>query len=155
MSVYKTEQVEILSERLGVPKTQIKEILTAYVDYLRSELDMGMTVKFLNVCYLVNREYEDTPILQETNAYIATEIAEQLKCSAVLVQRVFQEFEEVLMDDLKKDKKYTIRGLFTIKLEKDIKGNYKVRTKKSTAYAGENIYVTSTLYFKRKVGVMA
>jgi len=153
-TVFKVEQVEQISKKLNIPKVTIELIITNYVNYLREKLDGGETVKFLNVCYLRRQNTGSDVSLHETTAYIATEVANRISLSSILVQRVFQEYEETLIKDLKKFYSYSIRGIIRIKLEKNYRGEYKVRTKKSTVYNGTDVYVTTSGSFKRKAEVL-
>ena len=152
-TVYKDAQISQVSKHLNIPKTTVYQIFTAYVDYLKGKIDKGETVKFLDVCYLrVNGKDEQ---VHETLAYISHELADSLKLSHVVVYRVLTTYSEFLIRDLKKLNSYSIRGLIRIKLEKNYKGEYKVRTKKSTVYNGKDVYVTTTNFFKRKAEVLA
>ena len=153
--VFKTEQVNQISAKLNIPKVTVEKVLTDYITYLRERLDAGETVKFLNVCYLRRQKTGVDDTLHETIAYTATEIANRVKVSNVVVLRIFQEYEENLIKDLKKSFSYSIRGLIRIRLERNYKGEYKVRTKKSTVYNGTDVYVTTPGYFKRKAEIVA
>lgn len=151
-TVYKDTQISQVSNHLNIPKTTVYEIFTTYVDYLKEKIDNGETVKFLDVCYLrVNGKDEQ---VHETLAYISHELADKLKLSQVVVYRVLTTYSEFLIRDLKKLNSYSIRGLIRIKLERNYKGEYKVRTRKSTIYNGKDVYVTTTNFFKRKVEVL-
>ena len=151
-TVYKDEQVSQLSRYLNIPKSTVKDVLNTYIQYLKNKLDSGETVKFLNVCYLrVGGKDENN---HETLAYISNELGKCLDVSQVVVHRILTTYEEFLIRDLKKLYSYSIRGLIRIRLTKNQYGDYKVRTKKSTAYNGKDVYVTTTGYFKRKAEVL-
>lgn len=151
--VYKDEQVSQLSNYLDLPKTTVRDVLNSYIQYLRDKLDSGETIKFLNVCYL--RVMGKGESNHETLAYISNELGKQLKVSQVVVHRILTTYEEFLIRDLRKLYSYSIRGLIKIRLVQNQYGDYKVRTKKSTAYNGKPVYVTTTGYFKRKAEVIA
>ena len=151
--VYKDAQISQVSNHLSIPKTTVNQIFSTYVDYLKGKINNGETVKFLDVCYLrVDGKDEQ---IHETLAYISHELADMLKLSQVMVYRVLTTYSEFLIRDLKKLNSYSIRGLLRIKLEKNYKGEYRVRTRKSTVYNGRDVYVTTTNFFKRKAEVLA
>ena len=150
-TVYKDVQISQVSKHLNIPKVVVRDIFTTYVNYLKDKLSRGETIKFLNVCYLKVGGKDES--VHETIAYVANEIGQKLGHSQTTVYRVLMAYEDFLIRDLRKLYSYSIRGLIRIRLEKDYNGNYKVRTKKSTAYEGYDIYVTTTGYFKRKVEV--
>lgn len=152
-TIFKDEQVSLISKQLGIPKVQVNKIITTYVHYLRCKLDSGETIKFLNICYL-KYEGKDEEV-HETLAYVSHEVGEVIGQSQVVVYRVLTTFEETLIKELKKLNSFSVRGLIRIKLEKNYKGDYKVRTKKSTVYNNEDIYVTTLGSFKRRVEVVS
>lgn len=152
-TIYKEEQIAQICKYLNIPKTTGKSIIDTYVQYLKDKLDSGETIKFLNVCYLrVGGKDESN---HETLAYTAHELGNKLGISQVVVHRVLTTYEEFLIKDLRKLYSYSIRGLVRIKLIRNADGDYKVRTKKSTAYNGKDVYVTTTGYFKRRAEVLA
>ena len=134
--IFKDTQVTQISNHLGITKKVVNDILTYYVGYLKSKLESGETVKFLNVCYLKvgGKDVE----VHETQS---------------VVYRVITSFEDFLIKDLQNLNSYSIRGLIRIKLEKNYKGEWKVRTKKSTAYNNWDIYITTLPSFKRRAEV--
>ena len=151
--VFKDSQIAQISSHLNITKTSVHNILTEYISYLRNKISNGESIKFLNVCYLrVDGQVENT---FETLAYIANEIGQRVGQQQPIVYRVLTTYEEFLIKDLRKLNSYSIRGLIRIKLEKDYKGNWVVRTKKSTVYNGHDIYVTTMPSFKRKAEVVA
>ena len=149
--VFKNSQISQISEHLGITKVSVNNILTEYIKRLREKLESGETVKFLNVCYL--RVGDSCSVAKETLAYISAEIGEVVGQSSTVVYRVLTTYEDLLIRDLRKLNTYSIRGVVRIKLEKNYKGEYKVRTKKSTAYNGFDVYVTTLPSFKRRVEV--
>lgn len=152
-TIYRDEQVAQISKRLNISKLCVTEVIKEYVSYLRNKLDAGDTVKFLNVCYL-RRKDGDESNLHETLAYTASELSKSLSLSPVVVGRILQEYEETLIKDLRKLNSYSIRGIIRIKLEKNYRGEFKVRTKKSTVYNGTDVYVTTIGKFKRRAEVL-
>lgn len=150
--VYKDTQITQVSNYLGISKVSVDKVLTYYVDYLKEKLEKGETIKFLNICYLRVNGKQET--MHETLAYVSDEIGSILGISQVVVLRILSTYEEILIKDLKKLYAYSIRGLIRIRLEKNYKGEFKVRTKKSTVYNGKDIYVTTTNSFKRKVEIV-
>lgn len=151
-TIYRDVQVAQLSRKLNIPKSTVSEILNEYVGYLKGKLDNGETVKFLNICYLRVAGKEEKE--RETLAYVSTEIGRKVNVGSVVVLRVLTSFEEYLISDLQRFYSYSIRGLIRIKLEKNHKGEYKVRTKKSTVYNGKDVYVTTLGSFKRKAEIL-
>lgn len=146
--IFKDTQVTQISNHLGITKKVVNDILTYYVGYLKSKLESGETVKFLNVCYLKvgGKDIE----VHETLAYISNIIGKELDVTQSVVYRVLTSFEDFLIKDLQNLNSYSIRGLIRIKLEKNYKGEWKVRTKKSTAYNNWDIYITTLPSFKRR-----
>ena len=149
--VFKNSQISQISEHLGITKVSVNNILTEYIKRLRERLESGETIKFLNVCYL--RVGGSGSVARETLAYISAEIGEVVGQSSTVVYRVLTTYEDLLIRDLRKLNTYSIRGVVRIKLEKNYKGEYKVRIKKSTAYNGFDVYVTTLPSFKRRVEV--
>lgn len=150
--VFKDVQMSQLSSRLGIPKTTVTKIWDTYINRLSRQIEEGKTVKFLNVCYL---RVNDTEVkkgegYQETLAYIAHEIADELSLSQVLVYRVLTSFEEYLILDIQNLYCYSIRGICRIRLER-YGNSYKVRIKKSTKYNAMDVYISTMSTFKRKV----
>ena len=147
--VYRDTQIEQIANKLGITKTSVESVWLEYVDRLKSKIAEGKTIKFLNICYLrVNGDEDKT---HETLAYISTEIGNKLSISGTVVYRILTTFEELLIKDLQRFYSYSIRGLIRIRLEKNSKGDYKVRIKKSTVYNGYDVYVLTLGSFKRKV----
>lgn len=151
-TIYRDVQVDQLSRKLGIHKSTVSAILNEYIGYLKHKLSQGETVKFLNICYLRVAGKDEKE--RETLAYISTEIGRKLKIGSAVVFRVLTSFEEYLISDLQRFYSYSIRGLIRIKLEKNYKGEYKVRTKKSTVYNGIDVYVTTLGSFKRKAEIL-
>lgn len=151
-TVYRDVQVDQVATSLKLSKNVVENILTTYVAYLKKRLEEGETIKFLNVCYLrVNSKDESS---HKTLAYVCTELGNTLGISSSVVYRVLTSFEECLISDLQNMYTYCIRGLINIRLEKNTKGEYRVRTKKSTIYNGDPIYVTTLGSFKRRVEIL-
>ena len=151
-TVYRDDQVTQIGKYLGIPKNVVCDVITSYVEYLKNKLEGGETIKFLNICYLKVGGKDEG--VHETLAYTAHELGDRLDVQPNVVYRVLTTFEEFLIRDLKKLYSYSIRGLLRIRLEKNYKGEYKVRTKKSTVYNGMDVYVTTLGSFKRKAEVL-
>lgn len=148
--LYRDEQVTQLARRLNLSKSVVEDVLINYVKYLRHRLDDGLTVKFLNVCYIVIEGKQEE--LHETLAYTASKIADNIGIDRNIAYRVLASFEEYLIRDLRNFYSYNIRGLFTIKLKNLGEGyGYKLRLKKSCAYKGTDCHITAINSFKRKV----
>lgn len=151
-TVYKTEQVAQIADRLRLPKQRVLDIWNMYVDYLISRVDAGESVKILNICYLRVNEKSLTKgeKVHETLAYISTEICRKLNITKEVVYRVLTSFEDYMIQDLQNFYSYSIRGLVRIRLER-YGDSYKVRVKKSTRYNGLDVYVITLGTFRRKV----
>lgn len=152
-NIFKDTQVSLISNHLGIYKTTVESIISEYVSYLRGKIDNGESVKVLNICFL--RVNNNTTPIKETLAYISYEIAERLNLTQNVVYRVLSTWEEFIIRDLQKFNSCSIRGLIRVRLEKDYKGDFVVRTKKSTVYNGKDVYVTTLPGFKRKAEVVA
>ena len=151
-TIFKDIQVAQISQYLGISKKAVNDIITNYVSYLKAKLESGETVKFLNVCYL---RYEGKELdVHETLAYISNNLGKDLGLSQTVVYRTLTAFEDFLIKDLQNLNSYSIRGLIRIRLEKNLKGEWKVRTKKSTAYNNWDIYITTLPSFKRRAEVI-
>lgn len=151
-TIFKDAQVTQISNYLGISKKSVNDIISSYVAYLKGKLESGETVKFLNVCYL---RYEGKDLeVHETLAYISNNLGKMLGLSQSVVYRTLTSFEEFLIKDLKGLNSYSICGLIRIRLEKNAKGEWKVRTKKSTAYNNWDIYITTLPSFKRRAEVV-
>lgn len=151
-TIFKDIQVAQISQHLGISKKAVNDIITSYVSYLKNKLESGETVKFLNVCYL---RYEGKELdVHETLAYVSNNLGRELGLSQTVVYRTLTAFEDFLIKDLQNLNSYSIRGLIRIRLEKNSKGEWKVRTKKSTAYNNWDIYITTLPSFKRRAEVI-
>lgn len=145
---FKRELIEYIHCTLNIPRTTIDSVINRYVEYLKGKLESGQSVKFLNVCYLkVKSDTEDS--IQETLAYTAVEVGKQLKVSGQTAIAILFALEEAIINSCSVTNSVrgtTIRGLVRIKMEGD-----NVRIKKSTAYNGFDIYITTLQSFRRRV----
>lgn len=147
-TVFKSDQIYILSEKLKISQKDCKKILDSYVNRLLDKINNGKAVKFLNICYLVpgsSGEYNDTL------SYISYEIGKDTKLGKEVVFRVLSEFGNFIADDLKKFYSYTIRGLVNISLEEYKRGVYKVRIRSCKNLRDLGYRVVTINSFKRKV----
>lgn len=146
---FRKEQVEEISSKLNITKLSVEEIVFAYEDYLIKRLQLGKSVKFLNICFL-KRTNADSTI--ETLAYTSTEISKEFngRYSSEMILRVLTTFQEVIESNLKKFNGFSIKGLVRIRLVEYGNG-YKVRIKKSTTLTGEDVRVQTIGSFRRKV----
>lgn len=146
---FRKEQVEEISSKLNITKLSVEEIVFAYEDYLIKRLQLGESVKFLNICFL-KRTNTDSTI--ETLAYTSTEISKEFngRYSSEMILRVLTTFQEVIESNLKKFNGFSIKGLVRIRLVEYGNG-YKVRIKKSTTLNGEDVRVQTIGSFRRKV----
>lgn len=146
---FRKEQVEEISSKLNITKLSVEEIVFAYEDYLIKRLQLGESVKFLNICFL-KRNKADSTI--ETLAYTSTEISKEFngRYSSEMILRVLTTFQEVIESNLKKFNGFSIKGLVRIRLVEYGNG-YKVRIKKSTTLNGEDVRVQTIGSFRRKV----
>lgn len=146
---FRKEQVEEISSKLKITKLSVEEIVFAYEDYLIKRLQLGESVKFLNICFL-KRTKADSTI--ETLAYTSTEISKEFngRYSSEMILRVLTTFQEVIESNLKKFNGFSIKGLVRIRLVEYGNG-YKVRIKKSTTLNGEDVRVQTIGSFRRKV----
>lgn len=148
-TVYKTEQVAMLSKRLNIDKIVVKRVLDAYYSRLLNRLNSGESIKFLNICYLVNEE--DKGGYHETLAYISNDIGTSLKVGKEVVFRVLSELNDCITDDVKNFYSYTIKGLLHISCCEYKTGLYKVRVRKSATLDKRGIRVVTSNSFKRKI----
>jgi nucleoid DNA-binding protein len=130
----------------------VSAILNEYVGYLKSKIQQGESVKFLNVCYLIVDDKEIGE--QETLAYISNEVGKKVGQTQTVAFRVLTCFEDVLVRELRKLNNVTVCGLVRFRLEKNYKNEYRVRSKKSTTYNNLPIRVSTLPSFKRKVEVL-
>lgn len=146
--VYKRAQLSQLASKLGISKVQVSTVWELYVLTLQEEIAKGNTVKFFNICYI---SVEGKPLAEtKTLAYIAHEIADELKLGKDVVFRILLSYEEYLIRDLRKSYYYSIRGLVGIRLVPR-NGYYRVKVKKSKVYEGMDIRVMAMPSFKRKI----
>lgn len=129
-TIFKSDQIYILSDRLGLSQKSVKSVLDNYINRLIEKAKSGKPVKFLNICYIIN---SDSKLFNynETLAYISSEISKDVKLGKDVVFRILSEFSVFIADDLKKFYSYTIRGLVSISLEEYKTGVYKVRIRTS------------------------
>ncbi|MGV3076274.1 HU family DNA-binding protein [Clostridium baratii] len=148
--VSKSDLIYSLSKVVGVPQSDVKRVVDAYVSRLKHRLENGETVKFLNICYLVNNENKH--YYHETLAYISTEIGNETKLGRELVFRILSSYEDMIVHDLRKFYSYGVRGLVKFRYTEYTKGVFKVRVNKGSNL-DSNIRVVTLNSFKRKVEV--
>ena len=143
--LYREEQIYKISKRLNINKVDVNLIIKNYSSYLQEKLNVGETIKILNICYIKNVQ-EESDFKLETLGYIATEIADNTNMGRETVLRVLSTLEECIIQDIKNGKGYSLRGLVRIRCT-----DGKVRIKKSTKYNGKPVYVVTLNSFRRKV----
>lgn len=148
--VSKSDLIYSLSKVVGVPQSDVKRVVDAYVSRLKDRLENGETVKFLNICYLVNNENKD--YYHETLAYISTEIGNDTKLGRELVFRILSSYEDMIVHDLRKFYSYGVRGLVKFRYTEYSQGVFKVRVNKGSNL-DSNIRVVTLNSFRRKVEV--
>ena len=150
-TMFKAEQVDLISRKLNLPKSHVDRILSEYINYLIKGLNEGKTVKFLNVCEIrvAGKDLE----VYETLAYVANEIGKRVNETPTTTQWVLNSYEDIIIKELAKLNKVTIVGLLSLKLTKSSDGEYHVRSRKSTVYLGEDVRMSVLPSFRRKVGV--
>ena len=149
-TVFKAEQVYIISNRLGVNQKDVKLVIDTYVDKLLSKVKEGQIVKFLNICYLVPDNVSGSRY-QETLSYISNDIGNETKLGKEMVFRILSELSNFISSDLKKFYSYTIRGIVHIYLEEYKRGVFKVRVRKSKVLRDLGVGIVTMNSFKRKV----
>lgn len=147
--VFKSDQIYSLSKALSISQADTKRVLDCYIDRVKTKVDNGETVKFLNICYLVNKENDK--YYHETLAYISTEIGYETKLGKELVFRILSTYEDMIAQDLRKFYSYVVRGVVRISLTEYEKGVYKVRINKATNLLNTSVRVVTLNSFKRKV----
>lgn len=150
-TVYKSEQIAIISNRLNISKTSVENVINEYIGYLKQKIDSGNTVKFLNICFIQVEGNCDRKL--ETLAYISYELGQKLKLGREVVWRILTSFEEMIITDIKKFYSYNIRGLLNITVIEDYKERLKVRITKSTIYNNKPVRIFTLGTFKRKIEV--
>lgn len=148
--VYKTDLIYSLSKAVRVPQTDVKRVVDIYTERLKRKLNNGETIKFLNICYLVNSD--NSQYYHETLAYISTEIGNESKLGKELVFRILTTYENMIAQDLRKFYTYGVRGLVKFRYTEYRKGVCKVRVNKGSNL-DSNIRVVTLNSFKRKVEV--
>ena len=146
--VYKSDQVYALSKSTGVTQSDVKRVIDIYTNRLKEKLSNGESIKFLNICYLINSD--NKKYYQETLAYISTEIGRETKLGKEMVFRILKTYEDTIAQDLKKFYTYGVRGLVKFRCIEYTEGVYKVRVNKGTNL-DSNIRVVTLNSFKRKV----
>ena len=146
--VNKLETIYSLSKVVGVPQTDVKRVIDSYVSRLKERLLRGETVKFLNICYLVNKSSKG--YYHETLAYTSYEIGKELKLGKEVVFRILYSYSDMIVTDLRKFYSYGIRGLCKFRYVEYVTGVYKVRVNKSSSLDSD-IRVVTLNSFKRKV----
>lgn len=149
-TVFKAEQVYIISDRLGIAQKDVKLVIDSYVNRILSKVRDGETVKFLNICYLVPEGGKRNSYL-ETLSYISNDISKEVRLGKDVVYRVLSELSNFISTDLKKFYSYTIRGVVNISLEEYKKDVYKVRVRKSKNLRDMGVNIITINSFKRKV----
>lgn len=148
--VSKEDLIYSLGKKVGVTQSDVKRVIDAYVARLRDKLEQGETIKFLNICYLVNSE--NRQYYHETLAYISTEVGEETKLGKEFVFRILYSYEDMIIQDLRKFYSYGIRGLVKFRYTEYCRGVSKVRVNKGSNL-DSNIRVVTLNSFKRKVEI--
>lgn len=148
--VSKDDLIYSLSKKLGISQSDIKCVIDTYINRLKSRLSNGETVKFLNICYLINSGCNKH--YNETLAYISTEIGVETKLGKEVVFRILSSYEDMIIHDLRKFYTYGVRGLVKFRYVEYVKGVYKVRVNKGSNL-DSNIRITTLNSFKRKVEI--
>lgn len=152
LTVYKDEQLILLSERVGLTKKAVKDILDEYINRIHEKVNVGETVKFLGVCYLSANYRSD--YTHETLAYVSTEIGEKLSVSGNTVYRVLADYEDMIVSDVGNYYTYVIRGIIKISSEElYLNGirSFKLRLNTSGALRDKGYRVFALNSFRRKV----
>lgn len=147
-TVYKSDMIYSLSEKLNIPQTTVKSILDSYIGYVKKILEGGNSCSFLNICYFSNKE-EANKDYMETLAYTCNNISKELVLSKDTVLITLLTLEEQIVDDLKKFYPYVVHTLFRVSFE-EYCGSYKVRLNKSSSL-DSNIRIHIIGSFKRRV----
>lgn len=148
-AIYKSEQVYALSKKVGVSQKDVKIVLDMYINGLIEKVNNGESVKFLNICYIVNSGNKTH--YHKTLAYVSTEISNKVNLGKDLVLGILLSYEELIIKDVRKFYSYVVKGLFKVYLEEYKKNVYKVRVKKASNFRNMGIRVVSINSFKRKV----
>lgn len=148
LTVYKREQITLISRRLNTTETMIKSVLDEYQEYILGKLNRGESVKFLRICWMRNSDNKEENY--DTLGYVAHEIGSKLGLSKDTVLRILQTFEELITDEVRKFYVFVIRGVCKIWLCEYREGNYKLRLSKSTSLP-HNISARAISSFKRRV----
>lgn len=146
--VFKSEQIYAISKELGVSQVDVKKVLDSYTNRLSDKVKNGETIKFLNICYLVNSSNKN--YYNETLAYVSNEIGRETKLGKELVFRVLKTYEDTIIQDLKRFYSHGIRGLVKFKRIEYGEGVYKVRVNKGSNLDSD-VRVVTINSFRRKV----
>lgn len=141
--------VYTLGKKLGVSQASVRLVIDCYVSRLVEQLDRGYSVKFLNVCYLVN-SCSSGNNYKETLAYVSSIIGDDCRLGRELVYAILVAYEGLLVSDLKRFYSCGVRGLVKFRYIEYKKGVYKLRVNKGSNL-GSNIRVVTLSSFKRKV----
>lgn len=147
--VSKEDLVYSLSKKVGVSQSCVKQVIDTYVDRLKNQLNEGKTIKFLNLCYLVNNN-NGKPDYNETLAYTSNIIGQETRLGKHLVYRILHSYEEMIIEDLKKFYCCGVRGLVKFRYIEYERGIYKLRVNKGSNL-GSHIKVVTINSFKRRV----
>lgn len=146
--VCKDDVVLVISNSLHIPKSTVKSVIDAYLNRLRESLSKGETIKFLNICYIVNSN--TGRVYKETLAYISSEIGTSLGISGLVVLRILQTYEDNIAKDVCKFYTHSVKGIVRFKRIEYESGVYKLRLNKATNLGSDFRVVTLNL-FRRKV----
>lgn len=147
--VFKEEQIDVVSNKLNLPRTVVKSAVECYLDVLKDELAKGHSVKVFNICYLqVRGDTSERPRM--TLAYISSEIGKALALGGITVQRILSSFESRVVLDLQQGLGFTLRGLCRIQTVVE-NGSTRLRIQKATCYNSAPVYVSTLGSFRRRV----
>lgn len=149
-TVFKNEQIYILSEKLGISQKTVKSVLDNYINRLISKLNVGESVRFLNICYLITSGNKNINY-RETLSYVSNEIGKEEGVGKDTVFRVLSELGNLIASDVKNFYSYTIRGLVNVSVEEYKAGVFKVRLRSSKTLRDKGVRVVSIDSFKRKI----
>lgn len=149
MNLYKQDQIDMISKKVGLPKTLIEDVLNCYSKLLDNRIKENQVVKLLRIGVIS----QDGKVLNElpTFAYDCHEVANELGIDKDIALNILLAYEEVIIVSLRSHNSINIYNFVTLYTE-IYNGQVKLRSRKSTRlkYTGYRVHIRRS--FKYSLG---
>lgn len=118
----RSEQIDLISEDLGIYKTTVENVFKAYTGYIRYCIDRSYETGWLGIIIFRNNAHKGTgDDYYETYSYQVNVVAREINESPVLVKGILDYLREMIRKDILLHINYSIFKLGTIGISDDKK----------------------------------